>query len=131
MNEGRSLRGYRHVGQLMNKNDLLIILKIREMDLHSMNKDMLIKLIQTCRKDLEEENKKQIDLLKQCDEEGVKFDVCKTCNKLLYMSKDGRYFSFAGCYTCWRCRKFLCEEHRICVLRDGMQCTECDECNKK
>lgn len=92
------------------------------MDLQSMNKDMLIKLIQTCRQDLEAEIKRRDIMIEKCVASGA-IAPCKECQELCVKSRD----------SCCNCRICICQKHSFAFIRQNGQevymCKECTDIN--
>lgn len=124
MNEERD---YRQVRQLINKNDFLISLKNKKMDLQSMNKDMLIKFIQTCRQDLEEENKKYKRVFEQLTEAKVNISMCKECDKLICVIGQYDILSIQRYFCCYSCTERFCLDHAVTLssYRSQFFCSKC------
>ena len=90
-----------------------------KMDLQGMNKDMLIKLIQTCRQDLEEELKGKDILIEKCVASGA-IAPCKECQELCVKSGD----------SCCNCMSLVCKKHSFTFIRqNGQEIFMCKECN--
>lgn len=105
------------------------------MDLQHMNKDMLIKLIQTCKQDLEEELKRYKNLIKQCEEAKVKIVSCEECNKLMRIEGKSAWISVdVHTFLCHNCKKILCSQCRILLRTPGnIYCcfAFCKSCSSK
>ena len=101
------------------------------MSLYELNKDALILLIQTCRKDLEgelEQARKQLQCVKDVH---IKFEKCSYdgCNECLLV-KSGCLLVGDICYTC---EVYLCKNHVVKVVSTGYQWCKtflCDRCSK-
>lgn len=73
-----------------------------KMDLQHMNKDMLIKLIQTCRQDLEEELKRRDEIIERCKNKDYFGRICREAGCLEVSVEHTK---------CCTCGKFHCQKH--------------------
>ena len=80
------------------------------MDLQSMNKDMLIKLIQTCKQDLEEKLKEKEEFIQK----GLNIGVICVCSE-----KDCEEICF-GFEKCVSCSATICKNHTLLYHMDDI-----------
>jgi hypothetical protein len=95
------------------------------MSLYDLNKDELILLIQTCRKDLEKELEKKNKIIDKC----LKLNLINKCVECAEICV-GKYL-----HKCVYCSKILCEKHLIHMsVRSGAELNDfpfCKSCAKK
>lgn len=100
------------------------------MDLYSLPKDMLVKLICTIREDTEKKNKDDLELL-----EKIKPYVqrCKQPNcESIYINNDVSITdsSHRGLYRCHNCNETCCDDHKK-WFKYGTLCLDCFDDYKK
>ena len=91
------------------------------MDLRSMNKDMFIKLIETCTQDLEEKLKEKEEFIQK----GLNIGVMCVCSE-----KDCEEICFKGYDKCVSCSDTFCKSHCLLYYKYGI-IKSCGVCKVK